>query len=260
MSSCLPCHRWAARLRQQHGRPQTRHGRHRRIAAAAEQAVRGRIDGPGIACACCPRRSSTRSQRDEQLRIRQGIAGLQRRKASSAGRGPSRRRRTRSRSRNWPPRTRRPGRHLAPAGGRSGSSSLQTETRQVLAVHERVRETAAGQEPGDVVPVAGLRGPVDRVAEVAAALEPGRRTLLQLADGLALLPLQQVAKDLREQLVVAVAILGGIERYDERVGSRARPTSMSPHPVMPVTASASGPVTSSRKLVSISSLRCGSGW
>ncbi len=35
---------------------------------------------------------------------------------------------------------------------------------------------------------------------------------------------------------------------------------MSPHPVMPVTASASGPVTSSRKLVSISSLRCGSGW
>ena len=42
--------------------------------------------------------------------------------------------------------------------------------------------------------------------------------------------------------------------------SRARPVSMSPHPVMPVTASASDPVTSGRKLVSISSLRCGSGW
>ena len=71
-----------------------------------------------------------------------------------------------------------------------------------------------------MVPVAGLPGPVDSVSEVAAALEPRRRAFLQDADGLALLPLQQVAKDLCEQLVVAVVILGGIERYDERVLAR----------------------------------------
>src|SRR5438876_509696 len=65
----------------------------------------------------------------------------------------------------------------------------EPETREVLAVHERVGEPAAGQEPGDTVPVAGLGGPVQCAAEVAVLLEPGRGTLLQPAESIVIMPL-----------------------------------------------------------------------
>ena len=80
-----------------------------------------------------------------------------------------------------------------------------------------MREPAPGHELDDVVPIARPHGPVDGVTEIATGLEPGHRALLQTAHGPAHVPLHQVAEDLCEQLVVAVALLGGIERYDERV-------------------------------------------
>ena len=120
--------------------------------------------------AFCPRSSSTRSAGDEQVRIG---SGPRRTSATERGLAP---RAAESASANTASIAELATANSAARTGirppRAASQRQQipqTEAGQVLPVHERVREPAAGQERGDAVPVAGPHGPVDGVSEVAAA-------------------------------------------------------------------------------------------
>ena len=85
------------------------------------------------------------------------------------------------------------------------------------------------QQIGGAVDVAGRDGVVDRAVDLAARGVPGARPAVEVALDLGLAPAQLGAQHVREQAVVAVAVVGAVERdeHEVRAGEvaqrRARP-------------------------------------
>ena len=189
-----------ARLGQQHGRPQPRHERARiRHRSGRGGDSRPRRRPAGIA-GLLPEDEFHQVGGDEQVRIRQGLIGFHRWHALEPGmRAESASAKTALDRGVGDGELGRLG-GIRAVGQAQWQQVAQTETGQVLPVHERVREPAAA--PGALAtraPVADPRGPVD-------ARSPGRRTPSNQAaarscrprHGLPHTPLQQVAEDLRE--------------------------------------------------------------